>query len=67
MILIIYLQNKEQLFVAFFVFIAPNLDIKKVGSVNGTSVLLHLTHFSSLCDAQRKAQKMGEILSAQRG
>ena len=57
-ILSIYLQNKEQLFVPFphtiFVFIAPNLvylhnlDIKKVGSVNGTSVLLHLSHYKSL-------------------
>ena len=34
-----------------FVFIAPNLvyfhnsDLNKVGSVNGTSVLLHLSHF----------------------
>ena len=57
-----YLQNiKQQLFVAFphtiFVFIAPNLvylhnlDINKVGSVSGTSVLLHLSHCSSLCEA----------------
>ena len=62
MILSMYLQNKkQQLFVAFphtfFVFIAPNLvylhnlDINKVGSVSGTSVLLHLSHCSSLCDA----------------
>ena len=40
-----------------FVFIAPNLvyfhnlDINTVGIVNGTSVLLHLSYFSSLCDA----------------
>ena len=49
-----------------FVFIAPNLvylhnlDINKVGSVSGTSVLLHLSHCSSLCDAISgviKAQK----------
>ena len=59
MILSIYLQNKQLcgIFTYIFVFIAPNLvylhnlDIKKVGSVNGTSVLLHLSHFSSLSDA----------------
>ena len=60
MILSIYLQNKEQLFVAF-VFIAPNLvylhnlDINK--SVNGTSVPFHLSHFSSLCDTHIKGSK----------
>ena len=47
----IYLQNKEQqLFVAFshtfFVFIAPNLVYLHTGSVNGTSVLLHLSQVS---------------------
>ena len=63
-----------------FVFIAPNLvflhnlDINKVGSVSGTSVLLHLSHCSSLCDAHiwsYKGSKMDEILlnlaSARRG
>ena len=54
-----------------FVFIAPNLvylqnlDMNKVGSVSGTSVLLHLSHCSSLCDAHiwsYKGSKMGEIL-----
>ena len=59
-ILRISLQNKEQLFCGiftyFFVCIAPNLvylhnvDINTVGIVNVTSVLLHLSHFSSICD-----------------
>ena len=50
-----------------FVFIAPNLvyfhslDINNVGIVNGTasfkSVLLHLSHFSSLCDAHLSSYK----------
>ena len=65
------------LFVAFshtfFVFLAPNLvylhnlDIKKVGSVNYTNVLLHSFIFqvsvmliSEVIKAQSKAQKMGE-------
>ena len=59
MILSIYLQNKEQQLCGIFpfFFFAPNLvylhnlDVNKVGSVNGTSVRLHLSHFSSLCDA----------------
>ena len=58
MILSISLQNKEHLFlwhfhIPSFVFKAPNLiyfhnlDMNKVGIVNGTSVLLHLSHIST--------------------
>ena len=55
--------------ILFFVFIAPNLvylhnlDINTVGFVSGTSVLLHLRHCSSLCDAHiwsYKGSKMCE-------
>ena len=50
-IVILYCKN---FFWPFLICIAPNLvylhnlDIKKVGSVNGTSVLLNLSHFSCL-------------------
>ena len=65
----ISLQNKEQqhfcgIFTHTHVFIAPNLVYfhnSDIGIGNGTSVLLHLSHFSSLCDAHlwSKAQKNG--------
>ena len=66
-------------FHTFVVFIAPNLVYLHNLHINkvGRSVLLHLRHFSSLCDAHiwsykaSKAQEMGENLlnlaSAQRG